>query len=91
MSGGGTAALLSRRDYVIQLSVVPQRGTTLGGESRTQSTLKGVDLSRLGSGERNSANPKAREGRASGRERVHPSAQNGDATRVEVGKYFWNG
>ena len=31
-----------------------------------------MDLSRLGNGERNSAEPKAREGRASGRERVHP-------------------
>jgi hypothetical protein len=33
--------------------------------------LLGGDLNRLGSGERNSAKPKARKSRANGRERVH--------------------
>ena len=54
--------------------------TTLGGESHIEINPEGVDLSRLGNGERNSAKPKAREGRASGRERVHLCAANGDAT-----------
>ena len=73
----GISAIIPALDDAM---VAVRKHPTLGDKSQMQINPEGVDLSRLGNGERNSAKPKAREGRASGSERVHQCAVNGDAT-----------
>jgi hypothetical protein len=64
--GVATAALQPQRGCSIQPSVGAKRPRWVNGQNEYNS-----DLSSLGNCERNSPKPKARKGRASGRERVH--------------------